>query len=669
MPKFHVTGPDGATYEVNAPDGASEQDAIAYAQKNLAGAQQAAPTAAPTDKSLYDQVNDFGNNMGDAFVHHLANIPVGVGQAAAHLANYVGNGGLQGQIGQQAAQDTYNHSLQGLVNPQQLDPSFGDKAVSAIDQAVAGREAKYQADVPTNTASTIGAGLGEVLPWLTGTGELRAAGALPNVTSKLGKLGLLAGEGGVMGAAQPVTDGDFAKAKAAQIGVGAGTSGLLGGAGLVAGAAKRGVMGALEPVLNPDSVVNENLARLYGSDPATLAKLKGAASLVPGEVPSAAQALQTPEAVQAERMFRNNPASGPTFVAQDNANNSARLGLLQGIAGDDAAMTAAQQARRNAVQPFIDANLPEEGSALVDPAAVIAKLKKLTTDGNDTVRSAAAKHLNLVNTLADQNGGKIPATDLDGIRQGVNGTLASVKPTGSVTPQEVVKYAPVANSITDAIDSAVPGYRNYLATYAKHSEPITTMDAVRGLLDPNAPGSLNAAGDPQLGAARLKQALRADDKANFGVSDAARTQLEAVRDSLMRRSISDTKVSASGPSTAADAQLQPSGMLARGIYGGTLGTKSGWVGRGVGSAVGGLLGSVGGPVGSVIGSGLGLGLTDAIGAANTRIVSKAGAKAVDAKATAAAIEAYLAKQPKAARQGLLSQYLLGISAPVAANSP
>ena len=33
MPKFHVTSPDGITYEVNAPDGATERDAIDYVQK------------------------------------------------------------------------------------------------------------------------------------------------------------------------------------------------------------------------------------------------------------------------------------------------------------------------------------------------------------------------------------------------------------------------------------------------------------------------------------------------------------------------------------------------------------------------------------------------------------------------------------------------------------
>jgi hypothetical protein len=34
MPKFRITGPDGGTYEITAPDNASEADVLAYAQRN-----------------------------------------------------------------------------------------------------------------------------------------------------------------------------------------------------------------------------------------------------------------------------------------------------------------------------------------------------------------------------------------------------------------------------------------------------------------------------------------------------------------------------------------------------------------------------------------------------------------------------------------------------------
>ena len=44
MATYHVTGPGGSVYEVEAPDNASEQDVISYAQR------QAAPAAAPSPK-------------------------------------------------------------------------------------------------------------------------------------------------------------------------------------------------------------------------------------------------------------------------------------------------------------------------------------------------------------------------------------------------------------------------------------------------------------------------------------------------------------------------------------------------------------------------------------------------------------------------------------------
>lgn len=48
MPKYRITGPDGATYEVNAPDGASEADVMAYVRKN-AQPKLAPLTADPTE--------------------------------------------------------------------------------------------------------------------------------------------------------------------------------------------------------------------------------------------------------------------------------------------------------------------------------------------------------------------------------------------------------------------------------------------------------------------------------------------------------------------------------------------------------------------------------------------------------------------------------------------
>lgn len=55
MPKYRITAPDGQTYEVNAPDGASEAEVMAYAQRSFKMA--AAPKAAPS-KPFGEQVNE-----------------------------------------------------------------------------------------------------------------------------------------------------------------------------------------------------------------------------------------------------------------------------------------------------------------------------------------------------------------------------------------------------------------------------------------------------------------------------------------------------------------------------------------------------------------------------------------------------------------------------------
>ncbi len=55
MPKFVIKSPDGGTYEVNAPDGATEQDAIAYVQKNL---------TQPVSKKAGSLLNDVPRQLG-----------------------------------------------------------------------------------------------------------------------------------------------------------------------------------------------------------------------------------------------------------------------------------------------------------------------------------------------------------------------------------------------------------------------------------------------------------------------------------------------------------------------------------------------------------------------------------------------------------------------------
>jgi hypothetical protein len=92
--------------------------------------------------------------------------------------------------------------------------------MAASDAQIQQREQAYQARTDGNAGSWPGAAVGEIAPWMTGMGEARAAGLLPqlpktaDIASYGGKAlnilkqtGLLSAEGGAMGATAPVTNG------------------------------------------------------------------------------------------------------------------------------------------------------------------------------------------------------------------------------------------------------------------------------------------------------------------------------------------------------------------------------------------------------------------------------------------------------------------------------
>lgn len=692
---------------------------------------------------------DFNDSMGseqnflDATVHHLGNIPVGIGQLIAHNLK-------DSPIGMGLAAGTRLAGAQPGASDALLDG-----AARRLDRLTKDREEAYQAAVPTNPASVAGAVAGEVAPWAIGLGEARAAGVIPKAETTLQKLGQLGVEGGLMGAALPVTSGpelndmerlvaggaaepSFAKQKALQVGVGGIAGPVLHVGGKGAGALRSGIGDVLEHVRNPQAIADRQILARFGNDPQAVANLRAAVPDVPGERLTAAQANPSPEALAQERVLRNNPATAADFVRGDNANNAARMDVVTRLAGTDADLEAAKLARKQAAQPFIDQHLtpatpeirwgeagkqidgvlskpmtrgddyralqeargivakvrsgalqeddaypllqeleqsvssPKAQKALadafgsidrnmIDPTAIINQLALLRNTGQGaraTIRPALDA---IANTLkeAQNTRGKVPVDVLDSVRQNIKDYI--VKPNGALASgQEIAALDPVKAKLTALIDAHAPGYSDYLATYARNSEPVNTMESVRKLLDPNGPHSLNAAGDPQLTITRLRQVLRGDDKARYPMSDAARKQLDAVRASLERRMISDNKLAASGPGTAADLQAGQGSAIGRGLFGDPLAGKPGALSRSIGIGLGGTLGHmVPLPGAGIAGAMLGGLLPEAAQGVNAKIAQRIGSTALDSQATADAIERALLKQSQKKPSKLGELLLLG----------
>lgn len=98
--------------------------------------------------------------------------------------------------------------------------------------------------------------------------------------------------------------------------------------------------------------------------------------------------------------------------------------------------------------------------------------------------------------------------------------------------QEKAALGPLRDTIADALDAAVPGYRANLAAYARASQPLTDMAAGRSLLGAIDSGGRDAGGNQAVSLTQVKSLLSKDDRAKFKMSPDARKSLEAVRDAL-----------------------------------------------------------------------------------------------------------------------------------------
>lgn len=498
------------------------------------------------------------------------------------------------------------------------------RTAASDNQAMKGREAQYQASTPDNFGSYAGAAAGEVAPFLVGgvARGLQAAGdVVGSLASKVGPWAsrFVSGttQGGIVGAASPVTSGDYWDQKGKDVG---GSAALGGSIPLVGGAVKslyQGGKNAFLPIVSPSSVVGPTVSNLIGSDPAALAALQKPQQLVPGSMPTTAQLLATPQAVATEKTFANtSPDFKIKLAERSNANNDARLAAVSSVAKTPEEIAAAIAARKSAASGWIGPEGKLANGAPVDATPVLQALDALKQSPlgiRPTIGGAANDIASTIRASAttDPTTGQtmIAPGHMDAVRQNVREFLARHAPNGAVGSQQEAAFEPIRNAITDQIEGANPGYRAYLADYAKNSRPINTMEAAGGILD-NVGGAgrgANTSGVPQVTLARYSSALKQAQKTPFGLDPEAQKALEAVQADLQRASISHGLTS---PGSDTAFNLQAPGWLAGKLYGDNFtGTPSG------AKVAGGLLGAMGGWVG---GGGFGAagGATAGVAAAN-----------------------------------------------------
>lgn len=306
-------------------------------------------------------------------------------------------------------------------------------------------------------------------------------------------------------------------------------------------------------------------------------------SAVPGVRRTLGEATMDSGVAALERVTRrNNPAE---FSDIDLANNAARVRLLEGIAGDDAAMASAIATRDARSAAARDVAFTEAGAAdkrisdiemvsLGSPvrgSGVSRALDSLAkeTSGRGTVtpvlNSVAREAEKAPDTIAGLYRVRQYVTDL------IQGKAGSDMSAAKAATRELMQARDIIDS--DLARRTSPGgtgpdsWENYLQKYQTESRPINRMEIGRELLSKSRQAIENAAGDPQLmPAAFAKQANDLDALAQratgFGKAKASQilnkddiTNIRAVYDDLRRQSFRQSNPAQPGSATQESATL------------------------------------------------------------------------------------------------------------------
>jgi hypothetical protein len=387
----------------------------------------------------------------------VAGLPLMAGDALNTLINKIA--GTQLQMPSQSLQPLLTRA--GLPEPQGANERIAQEAASAL--AGVGGVAKL---AQTLAPKALGTGL------LTENMGLQAIGAI--------------GGAGAAGAGREYGD----------VG-GAGQLGLAALGGIIAPtsvsstaqALGRGTREVVRPFTTPgrEVVVGNVLRQLSNAPETAAARMESFQPAIPGYTPTTAQASRDVGLISAETAIRGLDTTGK-FAAQASQANKARMTILDRLAKDQDAVTLAMAKREEVTAPlreqaFANPQLTPEQMQTAVTLAVDQQIK-------DVLKSPAGKRDSVMSVMSDVKTDIARATNVNelyeirkDLRAAERGLLdKSARGGASAGAYKVAnkELNTVIKAVDDVIESAAPGYREYLNKYAGASRGIEKLEAAQG---------------------------------------------------------------------------------------------------------------------------------------------------------------------------------------------
>jgi hypothetical protein len=459
MPEFEITAPDGKRFIVTAPDGASQDDVLAYAQKMQSGSTAEEPSvAAQAARGVGIGIRDAMQGVGQlpGMAYDLARMPINLvssGINAATGANIPMVRSSRENISRVA--DTIGLP-QAETSGEQLRSAIGQNVAGLIPSMGAGAAMQGMTGIPQYVGRALTAAPTSQVMGAVGAG---AAGDIAR-QSDVGPLGQFGAAlaGGITGAAVPA----------------------------LAGAAGRGISALVQPFSQTgrEKLIGEALLR-NSSDPATLPQrlVSGAddeARRLPGSPVTSAVAARDPQMLLLESGLRSDVQTAPGVLspaatfrdieAQRDALRLATMDRLQRGGLQDAT------ARGDTVRSGLDA-AGEGMRARTDQLFGVARDRSTASVPSGNVLGRAQKALSIFDPK--RGGAGVPA-ELQGVLDDI-GSLGTLNldqaqnirsRLGKIAGEAAVRgdkpLASAAGSVSTAIEQEVADPR-WMAAVAQRS--------------------------------------------------------------------------------------------------------------------------------------------------------------------------------------------------------
>jgi hypothetical protein len=235
-------------------------------------------------------------------------------------------------------------------------------------------------------------------------------------------------------------------------------------------------------------VITGNVLRQLANQPETaITRMQEFQPQVPGYTPTTAQASRDVGLISAETPIRALDVTGK-FAAQASEANKARMAIIDRLAKDKDAINVAISNREAATAPMRESafaastTTPEQFQSAITLVVddTINNILKTPAGKRDTVISAMEDTRNMVRRANNPAELYEIRKDLRAAEQGLLDRVDRGGASANAFKAAKNELNKVISSVDDVIDSAAPGYKDYLKVYSQRTKNIEKVEAAQG---------------------------------------------------------------------------------------------------------------------------------------------------------------------------------------------